>query len=147
MCMDVRKNCQCGKNHIQFHLRDNVLLPEVISQLYCPDCLGPEHFDSETMVNDNNWVIEYDMLMAKMLLMQKLMLPPESITPEFIFDEGYGCWQEMYPGEQEDIKKERNEIIGLLQEDQQRYLETIQTWNVQRVAQLKENGWRKAQRS
>lgn len=98
MCMDVRKKCECGKNLIQFHLRDNILLPEVITNLYCPECHGPEIFDSASMLNDNGWIIEYDMVMAQMTVVQKIMVDIESVTPEFIFDRGYASWQEMYPG-------------------------------------------------
>ncbi|MBU0481077.1 MAG: hypothetical protein KKG47_08245 [Proteobacteria bacterium] len=147
MCMDVRKKCECGRHLIQFHLRDNILIPEVIINLYCPKCHGPENFDSLTMLNDNNWIIEYDMVMAKMMVVQKLMVDMEAVTPEFIFDRGYACWQEMYPGEHAEIKKERDAIIKLAKTDQKKYLETIQKWNIERINQLKAQGWRKVLRA
>ncbi len=53
----------------------------------------------------------------------------------------------MYPGEREEIKDERDRIIALLKEDQKKYLETIQQWNIGRIERLKNEGWRKAQRA
>ncbi len=136
MCIDIRKSCECGKRRVQFHLRDNILLPEVIIHLYCPECHGPEKFDGSTMISDNSWIIEYDMALAKMMVVQKLMLGVDTVRPEFLFDQGYACWQEMYPGEQDEIKSEKTKIVALLKRDQKTYLETIQNWNVNRIKEL-----------
>lgn len=145
MCMDVRKICECGQQNVQFHMRDNILLPEVIVRLYCPNCQGPKHFDSASMLSDNGWIVEYDMVLAKTTTLQKMMLDVETVSPEFIFDQGYACWQEMYPGEQDEIKEEKTKIVSLLKTDQKQYLQTIQNWNVRRIEELKKKGWRKAQ--
>ncbi len=59
----------------------------------------------------------------------------------------YFCWQEMYPGEQADIRDERQKIIELLKESQQQYLEAMQSWNIKRIERLKSQGWRKVQRA
>ena len=53
----------------------------------------------------------------------------------------------MYPGEQADIKDERQKIIALLKEDRQQYLEAMESWNINRIEQLKAQGWRKVQRA
>ncbi len=95
------------------------------------------------MLCDNGWVIEYDMDLARGLLAQKLQTEPEGVTPEFIFDRGYACWQEMYPGEKKDIQEERQKIIDLLQQDRTVYLRAMQDWNITRINRLKEAGWRK----
>ena len=50
----------------------------------------------------------------------------------------------MYPGERDDIRQEKEEIVELLKQDQQKYLKTIQAWNIERIRNLKEAGWRKA---
>ena len=147
MCIDVRKTCECGAQKVQFHLRDNLMQPEVIQRLFCPSCCGDTGFDEQSMLNDNGWVIEYDMPLAKMLAVSKLQLDMDAVSPDFIFDQGYACWQELYPGEQQDIVEERERIVALLQEDQTKYLTTIQQWNINRVARLKAQGWRKAQRA
>ena len=146
MCLDVRKMCECGARTIQFHLRDNVMLPEVISRLFCPSCPGGETaYNNQTMLNDNGWIIEYDMVLAISLAVAKLQVEPEMVQPGFLFDSGYACWQEMYPGEQMEIKDEREKIIELAKKDQKQYLQTIQSWNIDRIKRLKEAGWRKVQ--
>ncbi len=145
MCMDVRKTCVCGKHYVQFHLRDNIMSPEVIETLYCPDCSRQAEENDQTMVRDNNWLIEYDMELARFLAAANLQVPPDSVTPLFLFDGGYATWKEMYPGEQKDILEERKDIMGLLQTDPQEYLRRINSWNISRVEQLKADGWRKAQ--
>ena len=61
MCREVRKSCECGSENVQLHMRDNVMGEEVISRLFCPDCSQDISFDQETMVNDNGWILEYDM--------------------------------------------------------------------------------------
>lgn len=145
MCIEVRKNCECGQHCVQFHLRDNILTNEVVASLHCPDCRGKPVFDEETMINDNHWVIEYDMELARFLAASKLQLPPETVTPGYIFDTGYATWLEMYPGEQKDILEERQEIMELLNSDKTEYLKQLSQWNIARVERLKADGWRKAQ--
>ncbi len=145
MCLDIRKRCECGRQSVRLHLRDNIMLPEVVSRIFCPSCPGDIPFDEATMLDDNGWVIEYDMELARDLAAKKLGLDADSVTPALIFDQGYACWLELYPGEQEDIEAERAEIMALLAVSQKRYLEAIQRWNIDRVARLKAAGWRRAQ--
>jgi hypothetical protein len=147
MCIDVRKTCECSTHTVQFHLRDNIMPPQVIARLFCPLCPGNSAFDNESMLYDNDWIIEYDMDLARTMLEKKLQLCPEDVVPEFIFDKGYACWQEMYPGEQKDIKKDREKIIKLLQQDRNVYLHAMQNWNIERIERLKTAGWRKVQQA
>ena len=145
MCQEIRKQCRCGQRIAQFHLRDNVLSAEVIANLYCPDCSAQVKMNPYTMVVDNGWVIEYDMDLARFQLSSKLLLEKEQIQPGYIFDSGYACWLEMYPGEKEDILEERAEIMKLQEQDPRQYLRAISRWNIERIERLKEDGWRKAQ--
>ncbi len=145
MCLEIRKTCRCGSRNAQFHMRDNILSQEVIAELYCPECSGSVTMDPETMINDNGWIIEYDMDLARFLVVSKLMMAPEEVCPEYIFDSGYATWQEMYPGEQQDVLEERQEIMALLKKDPGRYLQEISRWNIARIERLKTDGWRKAQ--
>ncbi len=147
MCIDVRKTCGCGARTVQFHLRDNLLRSDVIQRVFCPNCPGDMGFDARSMLNDNGWVVEYDMILATMLLTAKLQVEPEAVCPEFLFDQGYACWLEMYPGEREEIREEKEGIMALQREDQRHYLQTIQSWNIDRIARLKAAGWRKAQQA
>lgn len=143
MCLDIRKTCECGKHHVQFHLRDNIMSREVIARLFCPACSAG--VEGRTMLNDNGWVIEYDLELAQFLAAAKLQIPPDEVDPAFLFDSGYATWQEMYPGEQQDILADRREIMKLLQKDSREYLQQISRWNIARVAEMKVAGWRKAQ--
>ncbi len=147
MCIDVRKTCECGAKTVQFHLRDNLLQADVIQRVFCPNCPGDAGFDECSMLNDNGWVVEYDMILATMLLTAKLQVEPEVVRPEFLFDQGYACWLEMYPGEREEIREEKEKIMTLLRQGQRQYLQAIQSWNIGRVARLKAAGWRKAQQA
>jgi hypothetical protein len=96
------------------------------------------------MVNDNGWIIEYDMVLANMQLLQKRMVDREMIRPDYLFDHGYACWLETYPGEREDIREEREQIIALKENEPQKYLQEMISWNIKRLAELKAQGWRKA---
>lgn len=145
MCMEVRKTCVCGQHNVQFHLKDNIMSNEVVATLYCPACSSKAAMNETTMLNDNNWIIEYDIELARFLAAAKLSIAPDAVTPGFLFDTGYAAWREMYPGEQQDILEERSEIMSLLQTDPQEYLKQINSWNIKRVEQLKAVGWRKAQ--
>jgi len=145
MCIEVRKSCECGKQTVQFHLRDNIMSNEVIVSVHCPDCAEQCELDNTTMINDNNWIIEYDMELARFLAASKLQIPPDLVNPGYVFDTGYATWQEMYPGEQKDILEKRKTIMELLKTDSTEYLKQINSWNIARVERLKADGWRKAQ--
>lgn len=144
MCLEVRKTCKCGSKTAQFHLRDNIMSQEVLLDLYCPACSKEVALNPETMLMDNGWIIEYDMDLARFLAVSKLMVDPEVVRPGYIFDSGYACWQEMYPGEQQDVLEQRKEILALQKQDPSRYLKEISSWNIARIQQLKADGWRKA---
>lgn len=145
MCIDIRKTCNCGEQEVQFHLRDNIMSKEVILALYCPTCSMALTLDEKTMIRDQKWVIAYDIELAQFQAAAKLNMPPDAVSPAFLFDTGYATWLEMYPGEKKDILEERQGIMALAKTDPQKYLETIQSWNIERVEQLKADGWRKAQ--
>jgi hypothetical protein len=44
-----------------------------------------------------------------------------------------------------DIKEEKAQLRKLWEIDQQRYLTEIMAWDIQRLQDLKADGWRKAQ--
>jgi hypothetical protein len=147
MCQEVKRTCSCGQKDATFHLRDNIMGQEVIDRLFCPSCSADQDLDQETMVRDNGWVIEYDMDLARMFAITKLAMDPAHVNPELIFDEGYVTWREMYPGETADITDERNKIIAMKESDPKEYLATINSWAVERIQRLKDDGWRKAVRA
>ncbi len=146
MCMEAAKVCQCGKGRAHFNLRENLLPPDVILKLYCPECSKDVEFDKETMLNDNGWIIVYDMDIARHYLFSSMGIPPEKVTPELIFDEGWATWKGMYPGEEKDRNRELEEIKKFLAQDPKLYFEKFREWANRRIMKMKEEGWRKAQR-
>ncbi|MCB2181853.1 MAG: hypothetical protein KQH63_07500 [Desulfobulbaceae bacterium] len=144
MCVEVKKQCECGKKEAQFHLRDNIMDSEVIDRLFCPSCSPGKPLNHESMIEDNGWIIEYDLTLARMYGISKLSMSAEQMNAAFIFDQGYATWREMYPGETEDIAGEREKIIAKKDENPQQYLQEINAWAITRINQLKAEGWRKA---
>lgn len=146
MCLEVNIKCFCGKKEVAFSLRDGILTPEVILNVYCPECSKEVAFSSETMLRDRNWIIEYDIEIARFLLTGKRGISPYKVTPEFVFDEGYAAWKETYPGELKEIEGEKAKIVKLLEEDPKLYFQAIKEWAIARANKLKAEGWRKAQK-
>lgn len=143
--MEIKRACKCGRNEASFNLRDNVMMPEVVSGLYCPQCSSAIEVDDVTMIHDNGWVIEYDMILARSLAENKLGMSGDEVDPEFLFDQGYATWKETYPGELKDIAEEKEKVVALMKEDPKRYFQEIRRWANARMKRLKEEGWRKAQ--
>jgi len=142
MCVDHSMNCKCGKNAASFNFRDEVLPFEVISGLCCPDCSGNTRYNASTMVLDNDWIIEYNMEVARFML-QKIS-PISPVTPELVFDEGYCTWRGVTPTDPVDSAREREEILKLAKTDPKRYFEELKTWGITRMERLARAGWRKA---
>ena len=145
MCVEVKQQCECGKREATFHLRDNIMVKEVIERIFCPACSDSVAFDEQTMLRDNQWIIEYDMDLARMLAISKMGADSSELNPEYLFDEGLATWREMYPGETLDIADERWQIIQKKDKDPKGYLAEINSWAVNRIQRLKASGWRKAQ--
>jgi hypothetical protein len=68
----------------------------------------------------------------------------DNISPETLFDEGYATWRGVYPGDHIDSIKEKLEITKLAKTDPPRYFREIKAWAVNRMARLRDEGWRKA---
>lgn len=141
MCMDHKMMCKCGSSTASFNFRDEVMPVEVINKLYCPRCSGDISYDAGSMVADNGWLIDYDMDIAKFAASK---LTVKSLTPEFIFDEGYCTWRGMYPTDYVDSVREREELISLSKINRQKYLDEFKKWGINRMERLANEGWRKA---
>jgi len=141
MCVDYKMRCSCGSNAASFNLKNDVMPFEVVDGLYCPLCSGDVAHDHETMINDNGWIIKYDMDIAVSMAKN---FPPGKITPEFIFDEGYCTWRGVYPTDNIDSVKEREEIVKLAKTNPKKYFEEMRLWGNKRMERLAAEGWRKA---
>jgi hypothetical protein len=141
MCMAHEMKCSCGSRSVSFHFRDNIMPEQVIKGLYCPSCSKEVASDAATMVNDNGWMIRYDMEAAKFMGGKHIM---GEITPAVLFDQGYCTWNGVYPGDHLDSVREREKIIALAKTNPVEYFKQLKTWAVERAEKLKHEGWRKA---
>ncbi len=144
MCIQVSLKCSCGRNQASFNLRDNILPAQVIVRLYCPQCSVNVSFDPETMVADNGWIVQFDMDVARHYLSHHLAIPPDDISPDFVFDEGWATWKGMYPGEEDERAKEFEKLKALIAEDPKKYFEAFKKWATDRMERFRKEGWRKA---
>lgn len=141
MCMAQERRCSCGKHSVSFHFKDNVMPEQVVKGLYCPDCSPSVALDPATMVQDNGWIIRYDMEAAKFMGEKHIK---GEITPAVLFDNGYCTWNGVYPGDHIDSVRERERIIVLAKTNPAEYLKQLKSWAVERSEKLKHEGWRKA---
>jgi len=141
MCIDHKMTCKCGSNSASFNFKDDVMPVEVIDKLYCPACSGDLKYNSETMLEDNGWIIEYDMDVARAM---GAKLPYAEITPECLFDDGYCTWRGVYPSDHIDSVIEREELVKLAKINPKKYFEEFKKWGSARMDRLALEGWRKA---
>jgi hypothetical protein len=139
------RRCSCGQRAAYLNFRDNLLPPEILVTLYCPQCDPLEDFDPETMVADCGWVMKYDMEGAQAFFSKRgLSL---ALTPEIIFDEGYLTWQGFSPGDHEVRAELHQRLAPLIQQDMNQYLQSLKTEWLAHVDRLKAAGWRRAQQA
>jgi hypothetical protein len=143
MCQSYKRTCECGSQAAEFTMRDEIMPPDVVKMLYCPSCGSTVEFQDKTMVNDNGWIIEYDMELAEFYSHQ-LGASPEAFCPDYIFDEGYCSWAGYCPGDMERAALEKAEIVKMMKVDPKAYIGAIKDWGHDRARRLAEEGWRKA---
>lgn len=144
MCMEHSIICNCGKCDASFNFKNEIMPPEIVETLYCPDCSKNVAFDPQKMISDNGWLIHYDMEVARLYRNKLPAHDQTNLSPEIIFDNGYATWRGVYPGDHIDSVKERTELIALAKTNPRQYFEKMKNWALSRMARLKEEGWRKA---
>jgi hypothetical protein len=144
MCMDHSIICKCGKREASFNFKNEIMPPEVVEVLYCPDCSKDLVIEKEMMVHDNGWVIKYDMEVAGLYRNRLPVQDGKNLSPETLFDQGYVTWRGIYPGDHIDSLKEKRDLAELAKVDPKRYFSEMKTWAINRMIRLKEEGWRKA---
>ena len=145
MCMMESRRCSCGRKLAHLNFRDNLLTPEILVNLYCPDCSPQADFDPETMVADCGWIMEYDMEGAQAFFSKRIL--SKALTPEIIFDEGYLTWQGFSPGDHEIRAELHQRLEPLIKGDMSRYVQALKTEWLAHVERLKTAGWRRAQQA
>lgn len=141
MCIDHKIICRCGSQSASFNFKDEIVPVKVVDSLFCPLCSSDIDFNPDTMLKDNGWIIEYNMDIAR-FTGQKL--PAVDITPEFLFDEGYCTWRGVSPTDHINSVREREELLKLSKIDTKMYFKEFKKWGIERMAQLANEGWRKA---
>jgi hypothetical protein len=141
MCIDHKIRCGCGSHTASFNLRDEIMPVDIVNRLYCPQCSSDVAYDSASMIRDNGWIIEYDMDVARFMAHK---LSGATITPEYLFDQGYCTWRGVYPTDHIDSVKEREELVKLAKINPRKYLDEIKHWGMARMSRLAREGWRKA---
>lgn len=144
MCMDHSVVCKCGRNEASFNFKNEVMPPESIEALYCPECSGGVAYNPESMIHDNGWIIHYDMDVAGLYGSRLPSGEKDSLSPELLFDEGYVTWRGVYPGDHIDGKREREELAKLAKINPKEYFKEIKSWAINRMDRLRTEGWRKA---
>lgn len=144
MCMDHSIICKCGKRDASFNFKNEIMPPEVVEVLYCPDCSKDLAIEKEMMLHDNGWVIKYDMEVAGLYSNRLPAQDGKNLSPETLFDQGYVTWRGLYPGDHIDSVRERTDLAELAKADPKRYFSEMKTWAISRMVRLKEEGWRKA---
>jgi len=141
MCIDHTMNCSCGRQSASFNFKDNIMPAEIINRLFCPDCATNITYNPETMLIDNQWIIEYDMDVARFMGHK---MPHAEITPAQLFDDGYCTWRGVYPADHIDSAREREELVKLSKINPKKYLTEFRKWGIERMERLAHEGWRKA---
>lgn len=145
MCSNHRLACSCGQNQANLLFKNHILHPVVIINLYCPECSKNLDLDGECMLVDNDWVLEFDLVVARGFL-QRANVHTAHLSPAFLFDHGYASWNGFTPNELEQRLVERQEIIPLADQDMRQYLDELKRWGCDRAQKFRKAGWRKAQR-
>ena len=144
MCMDHSIVCRCGRKEASFNFKNEVMPPEAIEAVYCPHCSKGVTIDAETMINDNGWVIHYDMEVAGLYSNSLPSGHKQRLSPEMLFDEGYVTWRGVYPGDHIDSVSEREALTTIAKKDPKEYFDQMKSWTINRMTRLQEEGWRKA---
>lgn len=144
MCSNHRLSCSCGQNQANLLFKNYILNPNVVRNIFCPECSTSVNFDLESMLVDNDWVLEFDLPLARGCLLGA-NINTTHLSPAFLFDQGFATWNGFTPNELEQRLDERREIIALAEENMHLYLAEIKRWGCERVQKFREAGWRKAQ--
>lgn len=143
MCHALAKTCECGSGTATLHFGNNVLPENIVKALYCPECGRDRQIDRSSMLEDNGWIIDFEIEGAR-LFAHEFPAAPEEIIPDYIFDNGFCTWVGYTPTDQRDSYAEKRQIIELAKTDPKRYLNEMKDWSIGRVKKLADAGWRKA---
>ena len=142
MCYSYKKVCNCGRKSADIFFGNMVLNEAAITSLYCPKCNDAAVAAEESLVRDNGWVLELDLVLLKEKS-PSMGIAPEEVNAGWVFDAGYVTWVGITPDDTETRDRERAELQKLAKVDLLAYYEAIKTWGRDREDRFAEQGWRK----
>ncbi len=142
MCQSYRKRCVCETHTAEIFFGKNVLDESSVSRVFCPDCSDGLDVSAENRVWDNGWVLELEMerVRENALIMGTL---PDTVTAEWVFDEGFATWVGITPDDAQTRDRERNEFQKLAKTDVRAYVQAMRDWGLEREKRFTRKGWRK----
>ena len=142
MCQSYKVTCTCNRNTAEIFFGKMVLNETAIEEVYCPLCSQSVDRQHPSRVWDNGWVLEMNMDMVRQYA-GSMGIPPQELTAEKVFDDGYATWVGITPDDTERRNRERDEILKLAKTDIPAYYEAMKAWGLNREQRFSEEGWRK----
>ena len=142
MCQSYKKVCTCSRQTAEIFFGKMVLDEKAVSQVYCPECGRDIDTGSDSRVWDNGWVLELNMDFVRTRA-PIMGISPETVTAEWVFDEGFATWVGITPDDSERRNKERAEIQELAKTDLLAYIQAMKDWGLSREKRFINEGWRK----
>jgi hypothetical protein len=142
MCESYVINCQCGAKKAEIFFGKMLLGENSVTQLFCPDCSKGHEDPHPQRVWDNGWVLELNMDIIR-AHSSSLGMVADTITADWIFDNGYVTWVGITPDDTERRNQEREKIQELAKIDVLAYIKAMKEWGLEREKRFSKEGWRK----
>ena len=142
MCQSYKLACTCNQNTAEIFFGKMVLNETAIEEVYCPQCSRNIDIECDSRVWDNDWVMEMNMDVVRQFS-NSMGIPPQEVTANRVFDEGYATWVGITPDDAKQRDRERAEIQKLAKTDVLAYYEAMKKWGLNREKRFTDEGWRK----
>jgi hypothetical protein len=142
MCQSYKLACTCNQNTAEIFFGKMVLNETAIEEVYCPQCSRNIDTECDSRVWDNDWVMEMNMDVVRQFS-NSMGIPPQEVTANRVFDEGYATWVGITPDDAKQRDRERAEIQKLAKTDVLACYEAMKEWGLNREKRFTDEGWRK----
>jgi hypothetical protein len=142
MCQSYKLACTCNQNTAEIFFGKMVLNETAIEEVYCPQCSRNIDIECDSRVWDNDWVMEMNMDVVRQFS-NSMGIPPQEVTADRVFDEGYATWVGITPDDAKQRDRERAEIQKLAKTDVLACYEAMKEWGLNREKRFTDEGWRK----
>jgi hypothetical protein len=142
MCQSYKLACTCNQNTAEIFFGKMVLNETAIEEVYCPQCSRNIDIECDSRVWDNDWVMEMNMDVVRQFS-NSMGIPPQEVTANRVFDEGYATWVGITPDDAKQRDRERAEIQKLAKTDVLACYEAMKEWGLNREKRFTDEGWRK----